>query len=160
MSLCRSMSFLKKLVCVVLQSALFTAVALADGYQYDFSHAFSGSPPGSPGTPWVQAQFIDISPGTVQLTVSNLNLTGNENVDQLYFNLAPTLDPTKLNFTHVSDSGGFDLPTFTRGVDSFKADGDGKYDILLNFAVNDGQHIFTDGEYFTYTISGISGLTA
>ena len=118
------MAFLKKLAFATLASVVAQAVALADGYQYDFAHAFSGTAPASATTPWVQARFIDIAPGTVQLTVSNLNLTGHENVDQLYFNLAPTLDPTKLNFTHVSDSGSFDLPTFTEGVDSFKADGD------------------------------------
>ena len=151
---------LKKLASVTLASVVIHTVALADGYQYDFDHAFSGTPPASLSTPWTQARFVDIAPGMVQLTVSNLNLSGHENVDQLYFNLAPALDPTKLNFTHVSDSGGFDLPTFTEGVDSFKADGDGKYDILLNFAVNDGTHTFTTGESFTYTISGIAGLRA
>ena len=99
------MAFLKKLAFAALASVVVHAVAFADGYQYDFAHAFSGTAPASATTPWVQARFIDIAPGTVQLTVSNLNLSGQENVDQLYFNLAPTLDPTKLNFTHVSDSG-------------------------------------------------------
>jgi len=137
------------------------SLAVADGFQYDFDHAFSGTPPTSLSAPWTQARFQDVGPGTVQLTVSNLTLTGSENVDELYFNLAPNLNPQNLNFTYVTGSGGFDLPSFTEGTNAFKADGDGKYDILLSFNHSGtDQHQFTTGEYFTYNISGISGLTA
>src|SRR5262249_23711285 len=103
----------------------------------------------------------DVSLGTVQLTVSNLNLTGTENVDQLYLNLNPNLDATQLSFNYVSGSGGFDLPSILEGTNSFKAHGDGQYNILFNFtSSSDGTHQFTQGEYFTYTITGIPTLTA
>ena len=61
----------------------------------------------------------------------------------------------------AAGSGGFDLPSIIEGTNSFKADGDGKYDILLNFTPGStAVHQFTQGEYFTYTITGIAGLTA
>src|SRR6266571_4091238 len=155
------MLFFKRLLSVTLGSIIVHSVAVADGFQLDFDRAFSGSAPSSPNSPWADARFQDVAPGTVQLTVSNLTLTGSENVDELYFNLAPTLNPLNLNFTYVSGSGGFDLPSISRGTDTFKADGDGKYDILLSFNHSgDSQQQFTGGEYFTYAISGISGLSA
>ena len=95
------------------------------------------------------------------MTVSNLHLTGTENVDQLYLNLNPAFDPLKLQFTYVSSSGGFDLPSVSEGTNAFKAGGDGKYDVLFNFTSNSNdKHQFTQGEYFTYDISGIPGLQA
>jgi hypothetical protein len=95
------------------------------------------------------------------VTVSNLHLSGKENVDQLYLNLNPAFDPLKLHFTFVSSSGGFDLPSISEGTDAFKAGGDGKYDVLLDFTSNsNGIHQFNQGEYFTYNIFGIPGLQA
>jgi hypothetical protein len=155
------MSYLKKLAFVVVCASAVCAPGFAADYQYLFNDAFSGTMPASSNNVWMNAVFHDVSPGTVELTVSNLNLTGSENVDQLYLNLAPNLDATKLNFTFLSGSGGFDVPSISQGTNSFKADGDGKYDILFDFTSSStAQHQFTQGEYLTYTITGISGLTA
>ena len=158
------MLYLKKLaklgfsVCslALLQSAVFAA-----DYQYILNQAFSGTAPASTNHAWIDAAFRTLTNGTVQLTVSNLNLKGIENVDQLYLNLNPTYNPTKLHFTYVSSSGGFDLPSIIEGTNAFKADGDGKYDILFNFVSNSNdKHQFTQGEWVTYNITGITGLTA
>jgi len=45
------------------------------------------------------------------------------------------------------------------GLNAFKADGDGKYDILFQFAQTPANS-FTSGEHLTYLISGIGGMTA
>jgi hypothetical protein len=154
------MLYLKKLALSVLSLAVLYSTASAASYQYLFNDAFSGTAPASTNA-WMEAIVSDVTNGTVQLTVSNLNLTGSENVDELYLNLNPTLDATKLNFTYLSDGGGFDLPFITKGTNSYKADGDGLYDILFSFThSSDAQHQFTQGEYFTYTITGIPTLTA
>jgi hypothetical protein len=86
------------------------------------------------------------------------NLTGSENLSELFFNLDPSLNPLNLNFSYVGGGGGFTLPVISTGVDQFKADGDGKYDIL--FAFGEGQSAFAAGQYVAYQISGIPGLTA
>src|SRR5438445_1478560 len=95
----------KRLLSVTLGSIIVHSVAVADGFQLDFDRTFSGSAPSSPSSPWADARFQNVTPGTVQITVSNLSLTGTENVDELYFNLAPTLNPLNLNFTLISSSG-------------------------------------------------------
>jgi hypothetical protein len=158
------MLYLKKLATLTLSVyslAVLHSTAHAADYQYLFNDAFSGTPPASTNHLWMEAIFRDVTNGTVQLTVSNLNLSGTENVDQLYLNLNPTLDATKLHFSYLMGSGSFDLPSITEGTNSYKADGDGKYDILFNFTSNSNdKHQFTQGEWFTYTITGITGLTA
>src|SRR6476646_2486969 len=125
------MLYLKKwsmLALSVCSLAVFHSTAFPASYQYLFNDAFSGTAPASTNV-WMEAIVSDITNGTVQLTVSNLNLTGSENVDELYLNLNPTLDATKLNFTYLSGSGGFDIPSIIEGTNSYKADGDGLYDI-------------------------------
>jgi len=157
----RFMQFLRKVSALSFLAVLFCQSVLAQDYQFVLNNAFSGSSPASTNTSWMNVVFRDISPGVVSLTVSNLHLSGTENVDQLYLNLNPTYDPLKLQFAFVSSSGGFDLPSITEGTNAFKADGDGKYDVLFNFTSNSNdKHQFTQGESFTYDISGISGLTA
>ncbi|MGN6643759.1 MAG: PEP-CTERM sorting domain-containing protein [Verrucomicrobiota bacterium] len=119
---------------------------------------FSGTSP-SGSSPWVDATFQDVSPGTVLLTFENVGLSSGEKLTELYFNLDPAKQATSLTFTHVSDSGGFVLPTISRGENAFQAGGDGKYDILFSFSQSRAA-AFTAGEYLTYQITGITGLIA
>ena len=109
----------------------------------------------------MDAFFHDVSPGTVQLTVTNLGLSTGEFVSGLYLNLNPAYNSSlgNLLFTPVSSSGSFTAPSISLGVDSFKADGDGKYDILFNFDTS-GSGRFEANEAFTYTITGIPGLVS
>ncbi len=147
---------------IVLATVALTPLRVqAVAYLYHFGTVFSGSAPAAPA-PWVDALYQDVTPGTVRLTLSNVGLTGSENVFGTYLNLDPSLNPTSLTFANVGGSGGFDLPTISTGVDAYKADGDGYFDIKLVFN-NDGlsdASRFTAGEYVIYDISGISGLSA
>jgi len=128
---------------------------------YVFNNAFSGTAPASTNALWLEATFRTTTPGTVQLTVSNLNLTASENVDQLYFNLATNLSPTSLSFSFGGGSGGYDLPSVSTGINAFKADGDGKYDILFDLATGGADsNRFTQGESLVCNITGIPTLSA
>src|SRR5438067_13363524 len=100
---------------VLLASAFTPPGALAADYMYQYNDAFSGSVPASPYSPWIDATFQTVTPGTVRLTVTNMTLTGTENVDQLYFNLNTNLKPVKLTFTLVKESGSFDTPKVSTG---------------------------------------------
>jgi hypothetical protein len=102
-----------------------------------------------------------VSPGVVSLTVANQNLSASEDVNQLYFNLNPAYRATNLIFTATGGSGGFDAPVISLGLNAFKADGDGKYDVMFDFTAGGvDTNRFTANEYTIYQISGIPGLTA
>jgi hypothetical protein len=147
----------RALVCLALSVA---ALSSRGAVIFDFDNAFSGTAPASTNTPWLEAQFQDVTPGTVRLTVFNLNLSGSENIDQLYFNLATNLNPLALTFSGLNASGA-DLPIISQGTNQFKADGDGKYDILFDFAqAGTTTNRFDGTDTFTCLISGIPGLTA
>jgi hypothetical protein len=142
-------------------SFLMPLSSAATPFELRFGETFSGDSPSAAVTPWVTALFQDISPGTVRLTISNVNLTASENVDEFYFNLKPSYNPNSIVFTTVGTSGAFDAPTISKGTDLFKADGDGLYDLHLTFSTGGTDaNRFTDNESLTYDLSGIPGLTA
>ena len=124
---------------------------------FDYNFTFSGTDPG--GTPpWLTATFDDQGgSGSVNLTMTAANLTGSEFISKWYFNLNPALNPALLTLSHVS---GDTASSISKGVDAFKADGDGYYDLLFSFPTSDNQNRFGAGESSVYTISGISSLTA
>src|ERR1051325_3347100 len=136
----------------------------ASGITYLFDNEFSsGTPPAGPA-PWITATIQNVTPGTVQLTIANNGLIGSEFVSGFYINLNTNFSPLNLSISYVSSLGSFTVPsvasgTIERGTDSFKADGDGKYDVLFDFSTVSGT-TFGAGESITYQISGISGLTA
>src|ERR1041384_3199085 len=143
------------LVCGV--ALLMSPTKASADFVYLFDHTWTGASPAGPA-PWVSELFKDIAPGTISLTISNGGLSGTEYLQELYVNLNPTEDPTQLSFQETGASAGLTLPTIQTGINSFQADGDGKYDILLSFSTaNLGR--FAANDYLTYTISGIPGLT-
>jgi hypothetical protein len=150
--------FQKMAASASLVAALLAPASVRADFFYHFDDVFSGTGPAG-GTPWVDALFTDISPGTVTLKVSNVGLVDAEFVSELYLNINPAYNPTSLIFTPVSSSGGFATPTINLGTDGFKADGDGKYDIRFNFLTSSG-NTFSAGESFTYQITGVPTLVA
>jgi hypothetical protein len=142
----------------------------AQGIMIELNNVYSGvaTPPAGPG-PWVDVTIMDVSPGTVTLTVANVGLAGTEFVDGgggLYLNLDPTMNPNGLVFAYNSSIGSFTIPTqgagtIETGANNFKADGDGKYDIKITFDPSDGAATrFGGGDSVTYTITGIAGLVS
>ena len=141
---------------------ILTTGASASVLTYDLSVEFSGATPPAGAAPWLRAVIDDGgSPGSVTMALSTPNLVAVEFVSKWYFNLDPLLDPTSLIFSAPTKVGSFTDPSISLAVDAFKADGDGKYDIKLDFAVNDGFPTrFGVGDAVTYTITGIPTLTA
>ena len=136
--------------------------ATASTVTYDFGQVSGGATPaGTP--PWVQAVFSDVGmpADTVQLTLTAGNLAGSAYVSSWYFNVDPTLNPSALSFAAGGSTGSFTGPTITTGPNGFKAGPDGKFDVLFAFtSTGDDSTRFTSSDSVTYTISGISGLTA
>lgn len=129
---------------------------------YDFGQLSGGTTPdGTP--PWLEAAFTDNGQpaNTVQLTVSAGNLVGSEFVSCWYFNLNPALDPTSLSFSVSDSTGSFANPSIQTLANGFKAGQDGKFDILLGFnSGSDASAHFGAGDTVTFTITGITGLSA
>jgi hypothetical protein len=98
------------------------------------------------------------TPGSVTLTLSNANLVGSEFVDAWYLNLDDSLDVTLLSFSAPIKTGTFSNPTISKSANAYKADGDGRYDILIDFAQS-GPNRFGVGESAVFTITGIPTLT-
>jgi hypothetical protein len=73
---------------------------------------------------------------------------GNGASGGLFFNLNPNYNPANLSLSLGAASGGT-RPMVSLGTDMFKADGDGKYDIQIDFAGNN----FVAGDSITYTIT-------
>lgn len=138
--------------------SLFSAPKASADFFYHFSNVFSGTSPSDPA-PWIDAFFHDVSPGTVDLTITASGLATGEFMSGIYINLNPNDAPTSLSFTKLSTTGSFSLPTISEGVDSFKADGDGKYDVLFSFGTANST-TFSAGDSITYKITGVTGLTA
>lgn len=110
-----------------------SAAAVDLGFNQIFSDGSVA--PASSTTPWMNASFTDNGNGTVDLSLSNPNLTGIESVGELFFNFASTqVSVQSLNFSTVGESGSFTAPTFAEKNNGFKADGvGGFYDFTIGF---------------------------
>ena len=152
-------------LCLMLFTALVwgASTAQASVISFDLSIEFSGATPPEGTPPWLNATFEDSGVDQVTLTLSTPNLTDAESVKEWAFNLNPIYDPTDLVFSEPSRTGTFEpaSPDITTGTNFWKADGDGYFDIKIQFSHVDGlSKRFGVGDGVAYTISGIVGLTA
>ena len=131
----------------------FSGNALAAVVSYRFDSIFSGTAPAG-ASPWLTATFTDTA-GGVQVDVSAAGLSGNENLKGLYFNLVSSLNPSQLQFSFL---GGTQAGSVSLGANGYKADGNGFYDIRLNYG--SGSSGLGPGGASSYRISGISSLAA
>lgn len=149
-------------VAIAAGAAMLVALPAAAGtLTFDFNIEFSGGTPPAGTAPWISATFDDSfgGPNTVRLTMSTANLVGQEFVGSWYFNFDPALDPTLLSIVGV-DTTAVGATTIGLGTDAFKADGDGKYDILFDFPPPPGAFAgkFTAGETVVYDITYVSPI--
>jgi hypothetical protein len=153
---------LKAILGMTAASFAWVLSSAASTITYDFGQVSGDSAP-SGTSPWLQAVFTDagMPADTVQLTLVAGNLANGAYVSSWYFNFDSTLNPTALNFAVTGSSGSFTGPTVSTGANGFKAGPDGKFDVLFAFdsTGSDSMH-FTSGNSLTYTISGITGLSA
>ena len=152
----------KSIFFLVLFAALigFAVPAQATSITYGLDYEFSGGTPPEGPTPWVTATFDDSGGGanTVRLTMSAGNLVDDEFIGAWYFNFDPTLDPTLLTFNPV-DNTASEPAIPTPGVNLFKADGDGHFDILFDFPTSEDA-TFTAGESVIYDITYTEAIDA
>jgi hypothetical protein len=110
---------------------LFSLQVSAASYLLDYEFSDADDPLGTITLTFTDTTF-DIG-GTlvdgVQITIDN-DLVDTEFLSELYFNIDPALDLADLTFDVVDG-----VPvTLTTDEDNLKADGDGWYDILLQYA--------------------------
>ena len=146
----------------VLSMMVLSGVSAAESISFDLGYAYSGDSPPGGTTPWVTATFDDGGTlGSVTMTLSENSLSGGEFLFNWLFNLDPALDPNDLIFSDLTKTGKFDDPTISLGVDVFQADGDGMFDIKIEFANFDGAaKRFGSKDALQYTIGGIGSLNA
>jgi hypothetical protein len=152
---------------------LLPLVSEATVVTFDLDYRFQGTAP-SGSAPWLRAVFDDGgTPGVVTLTMSTVGLTGNQFVDGgidnttatpptigsggWYFNFNPAKDLGSLSINFVSGSGN-NANNVYQGVDTYKADNDGFYDIRFQWGNTSGAR-FDAGDTARYTLS-LSGLVA
>lgn len=116
-------------------------------------NTFSGTAPvGS-----LTASFTDVT-GGVELVI-NSSLASGENLDPsaLYFNFNPDKATllTNLSFAISSNTNFIQQATVNTGINEYRADGDGLYDILFTYLPS--TKAFTSGQSQTYTITTSSG---
>jgi hypothetical protein len=135
-------------------------------YSYVFLQEFSGAQaPGGPA-PWATLSFADVA-GGVEMTITLSAMGGTEFAGDkgLHINFGPNPGDSALD-TRLSDlsfaflSGQDVSADVSVARNAFKADGDGKFDILFHYAES-GADRFEAGEHSKFLISGNSfALTA
>lgn len=141
--------------------ALAAAAARGALVTYDLDVEYSGATPPAGAGPWLRATFDDGgAPGSVSLTLTALNLTGGEFVNDWLFNLDPGFSAKSLNFAVQSTTGTFATPVVVTGDNDHSAAGSTMFDILIDFDNAPPASRFGAGESITYTITGIATLTA
>jgi len=146
-----SRQFLSAAAIFCLLPLLSPGQASATIVTYGMNLEFSGGIAPSASAPWVVVTLNDYNlTGMVDLKVTAPGLTGNESLLGLYLNLDPALDADDLIFSAPTQNRAFTTPTIGTGLNAFKADGDGSYDILLSFAPGGPPNTFVTGDSIEY----------
>src|SRR5688572_6828998 len=119
---------------------------------YNLDTEFSGADVPS-GAPTVQLNDFGLT-GSVLMTITT-NLSGSEFIPQVYLNYVA--DATTLTLAYQS---GDQAISISKGSNAFKADGDGYFDLLLDFKTSGPPSTrFGAGDTSVYLITAL-GLTA
>lgn len=143
------------LLIAVICSVLMSGQAKASTSTFNFDVTFSGMSPGGT-TPYLSATFDDSYGGanTVRLFIDVLNLDSYSSITKLYFNFDPALTLAANAFTPIYT--GDSVPnSVTWSKDTYKADGDGLYDIFFDMPPPTGMFAdrLTNGEQLIYDIT-------
>src|SRR5579884_914015 len=103
----------KRMTCVLLALALLApsgAKAADNFFQFNdvFSSSGNQSSPSGP-SPWLTAEIKDVTPGTVNLTITTSGLQGSEFISDFYLNLDPNINPSSLTFGTPTKTGSFTI---------------------------------------------------
>lgn len=121
----------------------------------DFTFSGTGATSGSP-----IAQFTDSGTDTVTLLLTNaITSPTSAFISEWDFNFNPTRDLSTSPLT-INHSAGLTANSVSQGLNAFKADGDGNYDISFVFPVSNSDPTrFLPGQTSTYIITG-TGISA
>jgi hypothetical protein len=118
----------------------------------NYNDTFSGATPDGAG-PWLTADFHTVSTGTVTLTITS-HLNSSDFLTEIYFNTDPALGSPASIFL-VENSGSANAAAL--GEDCCKADGDGLYDIEIDFPTAAASRFKTGSSaVFTLTETGLT----
>jgi hypothetical protein len=118
--------------------------------QYTLNTEFSGT--GATATGYPTVTILDSGVNQVTLTIQNNFTTSAEKVGGVYLN--SLVDSSTLTLAYVS---GDQATSITQTPNCCKADGDGFFDIQLDYSTSG--NTFTNSDLSVYTITG-AGLTA
>ena len=129
--------------------------ARAETLLYEFSSILDGDAPAS-AAPWGTLSFADQS-GDVLMTLSiDADFAGN--MKELYFNFAGAAGTSaELHALEFQLLDGVGATSIDRGLNQFKADGDGYHDLLFSYTSGGG---FEGGDSSVYLITSSLGITA
>lgn len=92
--------------------------------------------------------------GSIELTIEASGLTGTEFTSDAYFNFNPNLNMSDLSVVIGSGStNGVQASSIQFGEDQFKSDGDGFYDMHVNFGTQGNGTPLTNGQEVNILIS-------
>src|SRR5262245_44937219 len=145
---------------VVLAVWMLPAKAQADSITFELDFAFSGATPDSTA-PYLFATFSDVGADTVQLVLTASLEDSSEFVTEWDFNSLNVGVNVSYNAASLLNSGSYTAPTIlATSSNAYQADGDGKYDFSIVFAMaNSGLGRFNGTDVAVFTITG-SGITA
>ena len=133
----------------------------------DYNQEYSGGQAPAGSTPWMVSNF-SVSPTTytigsttynaVRLTIDLSNLQSGAFISETDFNIDPTMNPANLSFSFVSGNSHANVAP-SLATDSFKADGDGYYDISFGFPTASGS-TFGGGTQATFDIEATNAAMA
>ena len=132
---------------------MLSGIAPQDSHalEYTLNTEFSGT--GATATGYPTVTILDSGVDQVTLTLQNNFTNSTEKVGGVYLN--SLLDSSALAFAHFS---GDQATSITQSLNCCKADGDGFFDIRLDYSTSAGTS-FTNSDFSVYTITG-AGLTA
>jgi hypothetical protein len=140
---------------IVVAICLLTAMAagVAHGEIMDLTKEFSGGTDPVGNQPWVTISTTQQTPNIVKFKVDvpaqSLDPNKSEFVTGVYLNLNPSLNPSLLAITYDS---GIAFTSWAKGTNAFKADGDGYYDVQINYASSNSGRLTSDASSsFTIT---------
>jgi len=125
----------------------------------------------SPTGPWLVATIEDsvnssvvFNSNTVRMTLDATNLginVGNQNkfISAWHVNLNPAFNPSNFSFTSVLNPTGAALD-IDKGLNAYKADGDGFFDFRFNFPTGNSMNRFVPGEKLIVDITYTGTLLA
>jgi hypothetical protein len=114
---------------------------------YEFSQGTQ--PSGSP--PWLTFMFEEFG-NDVKLTLTGDLKDADEFISEVLFNLNPSKNPASLDFIYLS---GKSASATEKGVNAFKADGDGSFDVQFSYRGGEnGRFMGTEQSAYRITYPG------